>query len=1132
MVVKGAVGTTLFTAFICSSVLLLRLHGAPQQADQRRRITGNVNTSRTVRLRNTTHLLVRRAGDKGRVPRNLQMDRVILTLQSSPEQEADLKKLLAEQQNPSSPHYHEWVTPRQFGERFGASTADVEVIRSWLQSRGMRITEISNSRREIEFSGTAKQIEDAFLTEIHNYEIDGEMHIANATDISFPEALSPVVSGVVSLHDFAPKPQSHRLQPIADLNLSGRHALAPYDFATIYDVLPLWNEGFDGTGQSIAIVGRSNLKLSDVAAFRTQYGLPANDPKIIVNGIDPGVVSQNEEVEADLDVQWSGAVAKGATIKLVVSRSTRSTDGTVLSAMYIVNNNVAPVLSSSFGFCEGMYFSSSQFYANLWRQASAEGISVIVASGDSGSAGCDFGSVARQGLSVDGEASTPYNVAVGGTQLDESGQDSVYWSATNNPQNRSSAKIYIPEIAWNGSGGGVSIVHSTPTWQTGYGVPTVDPGTTDQHHRYVPDLSLSAAGHDGYMVTQTVTFNPDTFTISGTSAAAPAFAGIMAIVNQITNQANGNPNPRLYTLAAQVPSAFHDITSGTNAPPCLAGSPDCINGMLTGYAAGPGYDLVTGWGSIDAYVFVHSWADLFAVPVGIRSSPALTSASIGTAYMLNLTASGGLPPYTWSVAAGSLPSGFSLSPSGVLSGTPTAPGSYSFTVQLTDNSGRSVSQGFQIAIMSVSPTASTYHVFPQFADGRRSDGTYYRSTVMISNPSSSNAACKVQLRGLTVPGFALDYTVRPSGWVIASTNAAQAFQSGYATLLCDTKVEAQLLYSYYSPDGTKLSEATVFSSPPNSTVQVLADQREGARLGLAIANDSDQSSTYTLNAGGASTTTTITLPPRTSLAKFLDELVPEISPDNVGIVQVTASGGSASVVGLRFTGSIFTTIPQTTDPPVSATAATYHVFPQFADGKFSNGSYYRTTRLYINASSTSAADCTTQGRGVIIDGSPTTVFPGNFIISDSTGTDAIQSGYATTLCSSPVDAQELYSFYAADGTKLSEATVFSSPSARTVQILADGREGAQVGLAIANDSDQPTSCTIVVTDTSGNVLGSSVQSLNARSSLSKFLTDFVNLPANYVGQVTVSANTGTVSIIGLRYTGSVFTTIPETIRPQ
>ncbi|HYR85607.1 MAG TPA: hypothetical protein VE422_16075 [Terriglobia bacterium] len=427
-----------------------------------------------------------------------------------------------------------------------------------------------------------------------------------------------------------------------------------------------------------------------------------------------------------------------------------------------------------------------------------------------------------------------------------------------------------------------------------------------------------------------------------------------------------------------------------------------------------------------------------------------------------------------------------------------------------------------------SATAGTYHVFPQFADGQLSDGTSYRTTLMISNPSSTiSADCTLQLRGLTVPGFGLNYALGPGGWTIASTAGTQRLQTGYATLQCNANIEAQLLYSYYLSNGTKLSEATVFSSPPGSKALVVADQREGAQLGIAIANDSDQSVTYTVSMSGASGTGTLTLAPRSSAARFISQLVPGIPAGSLGVVQVSSSTGSASIIGLRFTERVFTTIPESISGSVLPTASTQHVFPQFADGRFSDGSYYRTTGMYINSSSNANTDCVTQLRGVTSDGEgnfTASLSPGKFVVRATNGTQSFQAGYATMQCSSPVDAQELYSYYAANGTKLAEATVFSSPAARSVQILADSREGAQIGLAIANDSEQSNTYNILAGNAGGTV------TLGPRATIAKFLNEFVTLPANYVGPVIVSSDTGTASIIGLRYTGTVFTTIPETIQ--
>jgi len=432
----------------------------------------------------------------------------------------------------------------------------------------------------------------------------------------------------------------------------------------------------------------------------------------------------------------------------------------------------------------------------------------------------------------------------------------------------------------------------------------------------------------------------------------------------------------------------------------------------------------------------------------------------------------------------------------------------------------------------VSATSSTSHVFPQLADGRLGD-SIYRTTLMISNPNrSAGTTCTLQIRGATLPGFALNYALGAGGWVINQTSGAGAFQSGYAGLTCAAAVEAQLLYTLYDLNGGKISEATVFSSPANNKIAIVADEREGSRLGLAIANDSDTQMTYTIAVTNAAQTGTITVPARRNAVGFVGELIPGVPADNLGVVTITATSptGTASVIGLRFSGPIFTTIPASFSGTIDASASTYHVFPQFADGSFTDGGYYRTTRIYYNPSPTASAFCATSLRGMSTadrNSFSETLSPGSAIASGTTGTQAFQSGYASMLCTSAVDAAVLYSFYAG-GQKTSEATVFPSRAGTAVQVLSDMRGGAATGIAFANDTDQDQTYTVSVYDANNTLIGTAQQPLARRSNLAKFVNELVPVPANTYGPVIVSGS-APVSIIGLRFTGSVFTTIPGTL---
>jgi pseudomonalisin len=605
------------------------------------RITSFIDDEQRVTLRGNRHPLALAQYDAGTVAPDFPMEHMLLTLLPDPAQQDALNQLLDAQHNPESAYYRQWLTPEQYGERFGISEADAAQVVGWLQGHGMDVEEVTASRRCIVFSGTAAQVESAFHTRIHTYKIGDEVHHANATDPEIPAALVQVVGGVVSLHDFHSEPMyGVRHTPAPDFTSGGSYYLAPADFATIYDLASLYQQSINGNGQSVAIVARSNIKLADVRQFRTFFGLPANDPQIIVNGSDPGIFSSGEETEADLDVEWSGAVARNATIKLVVSKSTNSSDGVDLSAQYIVNHNLAPVMSTSFGLCEASLGSSGNGFLNsLWQQAAAEGITVFVSSGDNGAAGCDSASAssATHGRGVNGLCSTPYSVCVGGTEFSDASNPSLYWAASNASGTQASAISYIPEVVWNesgpgdglwSSGGGASTIYAKPSWQAGTGVPA-------DGKRDVPDVALTAAGHDGYLIYQ----EGGLYVVGGTSAASPSFAGVMALVVQHTAAREGNANTAFYSLASRQRAGgapvFHDITSGNNSVPGQAG-----------FNATVGYDQATGLGSIDASVLVNHWSDATPPPApafhaALSAGSVSVTAGSNKSITLNITVSGG-----------------------------------------------------------------------------------------------------------------------------------------------------------------------------------------------------------------------------------------------------------------------------------------------------------------------------------------------------------------------------------------------------------------------------------------------------------------------------------------------------------
>jgi subtilase family serine protease len=457
------------TALISVFLVLFPRTAQAQSPAIRARVTQPVDMHDLVTLPGNVHPLARHVLDQGAAPDDQPMERILLVLQRGADQEAALRQLLDDQQVSSSPRFHRWLTPEQFGQQFGPADSDVQAVTDWLAAQGFTVKKVAAGRTVIEFSGTAGLVRKTLGTEMHRFRVNGEDHWANSSDPQIPSALAPVVAGFASLNNFPHKPMSRSLGTFTRSKATGEvqplftfpygygsyYAVGPWDFATIYNVLPLWNAAnpIDGTGQTIAVVSETNINPQDVADFRQMFGLPANPPNIILNGPDPGVTT-SDETEADLDVEWSGAVAKGATIDLVASETTETTAGVDLSALYIIDNNLAPVMGESYGSCEAsLGAGGNQFYYTLWEQAAAQGITVLIAAGDSGSAGCDgpLETAAQYGLAVSGTASTPFNVAVGGTDFNDANSPLTYWSPTNTSPSQASATSYIPESIWNDS---------------------------------------------------------------------------------------------------------------------------------------------------------------------------------------------------------------------------------------------------------------------------------------------------------------------------------------------------------------------------------------------------------------------------------------------------------------------------------------------------------------------------------------------------------------------------------------------------------------------------------------------------------------------------------------------------------
>ncbi len=631
--------------------------------------------------------LAKRGVDAGALAPDTMLHGVTLVFSRSSEQEAALQTLLAAQQNPASPLYHQWLTPETFAAQFGVADADLAKVQSWLQAQGFSVDGIARSRNRISFSGTAGTLGTTFGTELHHFKNGNETHFAPDSDLSMPAALAPMVTAVLHLSDYRPKPQVRvvpgRVQaPDFTSSKTQEHFLTPKDVATMYDVTAEYNAGFNGAGQAVAIIGQSLVNTADIQNFQNAAGLATNVPKLVlVPGTGPSGYVDGDEGESDLDLEYASGMAPGANIFLVYVGDNLNY-GVNDALTFAIDNNVAPVLSYSYGGCEP-FVSTAQSNADnaSFAQANAQGQTVVVASGDQGSTAC-FGTTDnnnnpepaafQEQLAVSYPASSPNVTAMGGTQMVTGASTfgpSQYWTTATGSDVVGSLLGYVPETVWNedsssfgiaAGGGGVSTIFARAPWQTG--VPGIPAGT----NRLLPDISLQAStGNPGYLyctsdvsdlAQQGLTsgcangFRDASGTYlsvaGGTSFATPIFAGLLAVLNQAKSATGqGNINPILYGLAgntATYASAFHDITTGTNA--CTAGPSFCNALGASAYSAGVGYDEASGLGSIDFAHLVTAWPTSTAATT-IGTTTTLSAATInptsGATDAVTITVAGG-----------------------------------------------------------------------------------------------------------------------------------------------------------------------------------------------------------------------------------------------------------------------------------------------------------------------------------------------------------------------------------------------------------------------------------------------------------------------------------------------------------
>ncbi len=681
---------------VLSLLPLISLFSVPACGQAREnRLRGSLASNSRLVLSNSRVPQAETMQDMGAVPPQQIIAGITLVFNRSPEQEAELQKLLEQQQDAKSPLYHQWLTPFDFGERFGMTDSDLRTVSSWLSSVGFVLASTAPSRDRLTFTGTAAQVQTAFGAELHHYRVHGEMHVAPSSDLTIPLAMEGVAAAVLHLSDFRPSPSAQVRSKPAYTTLSAQtHYLTPGDLAVMYNFKGL---GTGGQGQSIAVVGQSYVDLTDGAAsgFLRVLGLQSGGlSSVLVPGSGVEAISPGDELESEIDVEYAAGTAQGAQVFLVYVGDQQNYN--VFDALtFAIETDISPIISISYGSCESLQAGTELSQANaLFAQAAAQGQTLIAASGDSGSTACAAYSSSSgltatqlQALSINFPGDSPYVTAVGGTQMAAgtyTSGSSPYWADASGSDLLSSLLSYVPETAWNegsatlgilAGGGGASTYFPRPSWQTGV------PGIAAGAYRLVPDLALqSSIASPGYLVCSDDPIATSALgaaagsclssglgsgisypVAGGTSFAAPVFAGMVAILNNLTHSAGqGAMNPALYELASNsstYAAAFHDITSGSNA--CIPSAANCVAAGEAGYSAGIGYDEATGLGSLDLAALIHAWpvtnapgglisSTLVAIPVYTAAS----GASLAVTIVVNSsgTASPSVPTGTLSVS--------------------------------------------------------------------------------------------------------------------------------------------------------------------------------------------------------------------------------------------------------------------------------------------------------------------------------------------------------------------------------------------------------------------------------------------------------------------------------------------------
>ncbi|HEY3937684.1 MAG TPA: protease pro-enzyme activation domain-containing protein [Bryobacteraceae bacterium] len=628
------------TCSLLAGILVVMTLAAPNlhASQSRSLITEKIDEAKLVTLAGATRREANARNDRGAVAASFQLHHMQLVLRRPPETEQALDKFIEEQNDPNSPNFHHWLNAREFGEKFGLASGDIQTIKEWLQSHGFTVHGVYNNGVLIDFTGTVAQVREAFHTEIHNLEVKGTKHIANMSDPQIPAALAPAIIGIASLNNFFP----HALvKPRPNYTSGSNHYLAPPDLATIYNLNPLFSAGISGRGHIVAVVEDTDLAGSNCTGsttgpcspanlaqgngpwneFRKMFGLARaypygtmaqiqpqptssgpSGPDGYVNCYDPGINSN--DTEAVLDVEWVSAAAPNAAVWMITCADTEIDFGAFIGVQNLINTAgpYPDTISVSYGESEPEDTASYNAYTSqLYQQCVTEGISVFSSSGDEGGDSSDGDlAVANEGLTVSALTSTAYNVSVGGTDFEDTYNAkfggppvSTYWSATNS-NNLGSALSYVPEIPWNDSCGSL-LYDLYEGYSTGYG--------TAGYCNNGGSKGV-VAGSGGFSNCFTGAPDPNYPGIySGTCQGLPKPSWQSGILGNPSDGVRDVPDVSLFASQGQWGHAFIYCTSRCPATLSLAGGTSFASPIMSGIQALVNQKTGERWGNPNPYYY-------------------------------------------------------------------------------------------------------------------------------------------------------------------------------------------------------------------------------------------------------------------------------------------------------------------------------------------------------------------------------------------------------------------------------------------------------------------------------------------------------------------------------------------------